>query len=56
MQDLADYVDALREAAAAHPLRIRVTVEIGENGQVDRSVVDGLNFVLSEVKAGWMAD
>ena len=56
VQDLADHVDALREATAGHPLRIRVTVEVGENGQIDQAVVDKVNTVLSEVKAGWKAE
>ena len=56
VQDLADHVDALREATAGHPLRIRVTVEVGENGQVDQAVVDKVNVVLAEVKAGWRAE
>jgi hypothetical protein len=56
VQDLADHVDALREATAGYPLRIRVTVEVGENGQVDQAVVDKVNAVLSGVKAGWKAE
>ena len=56
VQDLADHVDALREATAGHPLRIRVVVEVGENGQIDQAVVDKVNTVLSEVKAGWKAE
>jgi hypothetical protein len=56
VQDLADHIDALREATAGHPLRIRVTVEIGEGGHVDQSVVDGVNAVLAQVKPGWMAE
>lgn len=43
VQDLADHVDALREATAGHPLHIRV-------------VVDRVNTVLPEVKAGWKAE
>jgi hypothetical protein len=56
VQDLADRVDALREATAGYPLRIRVTVEVGEDGKVDQAVVDKVNSVLSEVKAGWKAE
>ncbi|MDR3158306.1 MAG: DUF499 domain-containing protein [Zoogloeaceae bacterium] len=56
VQDLADRVDVLREATAGHSLRIRVTVEVGENGQVDQTVVDKVNAVLSEVKTGWKAE
>ncbi|MDR0735223.1 MAG: DUF499 domain-containing protein [Zoogloeaceae bacterium] len=56
VQDLADHVDALREATAGHLLCIRVTVEIGENGQVDQAVVDKVNAVLSKVKAGWKTE
>jgi hypothetical protein len=56
VQDLADNIDALRDATAGHPLRIRVTVEIGENGQVDQTVVDKVNAVLAKVKVGWKAE
>lgn len=56
VQDLADHVDALREATAGHPLRIRVTVEVGEDGQVDQAVVDKVNTLLAEVKTGWKAE
>ena len=56
VQDLADHVDALREATAGHPLRFRVTVEVGENAQVDQAVVDKVNAVLSKVKTGWKAE
>lgn len=56
VQDLADHLDALREATAGQPLRIRVTLEIGDNAQVDQAVVDKVNAVLCEVKAGWKAE
>lgn len=56
VQDLADEVDALREATAGQRLCIRVTVEIGENGQIDPCVVDKVNSVLARVKAGWQAE
>jgi hypothetical protein len=56
VQDLADHIDALREATAGHPLRIRVTVEIGDGSQVDQTVVDKVNAVLAQVKAGWKAE
>jgi hypothetical protein len=56
VQDLADNIDALREATAGHSLRIRVTVEIGENSQVGQAVVDKVNAVLAKVKAGWKAE
>ncbi|WP_043700899.1 DUF499 domain-containing protein [Tepidimonas taiwanensis] len=56
VQDLADHIDALREATAGHPLRIRVTVEIGDGSPVDQSVVDRVNAVLAKIKAGWMAE
>jgi len=56
VQDLADNIDALREATAGHLLRIRVTLEIGENGQVDQAVVDKVNAVLSQIKPGWKAE
>jgi sirohydrochlorin ferrochelatase len=53
VQDLADQIDALREATAGHHFRIRVTVEIGEGGKVDQAVLDKVNSVLGQVKAGW---
>lgn len=56
VQDLADHIDALREATAGHPLRIRVTVEIGDGSQVDQTVVDKVNAVLAQVKACWKAE
>ncbi|MCS7016996.1 MAG: hypothetical protein NZM42_12865, partial [Gemmatales bacterium] len=56
VQDLADHIDALREATAGHPLRIRVTIEIGDGSQVDQTVVDKVNAVLAQVKAGWKAE
>lgn len=56
VQDLADNIDALREATAGHPMRIRVTLEIGEDSQVDQAVVDKVNAVLGQVKAGWKTE
>jgi hypothetical protein len=56
VQDLADHVDALREATAGHSLRIRVTVEIGEDNQVDPVVLDKVNAVLAQVKTDWKAE
>jgi hypothetical protein len=56
VQDLADNIDALREATAGQPLRIRVTVEVGDGGQVDQAVLDKVNTVLASVKAGWKAE
>lgn len=56
VQDLADNIDALREATAGHALRIRVTLEIGESGQVDQAVLDKVNAVLAQIKAGWKAE
>lgn len=56
VQELADQIDALREATAGYPLRIRVTVEIGEDSHVDQSVVDNVNTILGQIKAGWKAE
>ncbi|RDE49302.1 MAG: DUF499 domain-containing protein [Candidatus Accumulibacter meliphilus] len=56
VQDFADSIDALREATAGQPLRIRVTLEIGEEGWVDQAVVDTVNGILSQIKAGWKAE
>lgn len=53
VQALADQIDALREATAGHHFRIRVKVEIGEGGKVDQAVLDKVNCVLGQVKAGW---
>jgi hypothetical protein len=56
VQDFADNIDALREATAGQPLRIRVMLEIGEEGQVDQAVVDKVNGILGQIKAGWKAE
>ncbi|PQV52187.1 sigma-54 interacting transcriptional regulator [Paraburkholderia sp. BL21I4N1] len=56
VQDLADNIDALREATAGQALRIRVTVEIGDGSQVEQSVIDKVNVVLAQIKVGWMAE
>jgi len=56
VQDLADNIDALREATAGHPFRIRVTVEIGDDSQVDQVILDKVNTVLAQIKAGWKAE
>lgn len=56
VQDLADNIDALREATAGHLFRIRVTVEIGDGSQVDQSILNKVNAVLAQIKAGWKAE
>jgi hypothetical protein len=56
VQDFADIIDALREATAGHLLRIRVTVEIGDGGQIEQAVLDRANAILAQVKAGWKAE
>ncbi|HEX5953581.1 MAG TPA: hypothetical protein VFY94_10435 [Rhodanobacteraceae bacterium] len=55
VQDFADHIDELREATAGQLLRIRISVEIGEDGKVDQAVIDEVNRVLANVKDGWMA-
>ncbi|RKT44228.1 DUF499 domain-containing protein [Thiocapsa rosea] len=56
VQDFADNIDALREATAGHVLRIRVTVEIGDGGQIEQAVLDKANAILAQVKAGWKTE
>jgi hypothetical protein len=56
VQELADQIDALREATAGLPLRIRVTLEIGDNSPVDQAVVDKVNAVLSKIRVGWKTE
>lgn len=56
VQDFADNIDALREATAGQPLRIRVTLEIGEESRVDQAVVDTVNGILLQIKAGWKVE
>ena len=56
VQDLADNIDALREATAGHTFRIRVTVEIGDGSQVEQLILDKVNAVLAQIKAGWKAE
>ncbi len=53
VQDLADNIDALREATAGHPMRIRVTVGIGDGGRIDQGILDRVNVVLAQIKPGW---
>jgi hypothetical protein len=53
VQNLSDQLDALRDATAGHALRFKVTLELGENAQVKPSVVDKVNAILREVRAGW---
>ncbi|MEO8137616.1 MAG: hypothetical protein ABI831_26990, partial [Betaproteobacteria bacterium] len=55
VQDLADNIDALRQATAGHPLRIRITVEIGDGGNIGQSILEEVNTVLAKVKVGWEA-
>lgn len=55
VQDLADNIDALRQATAGHPLRIRITVEIGDGGGIGQSTLEEVNTVLAKVKLGWEA-
>jgi hypothetical protein len=38
------------------PLRIRVTVEIGDSSPVDQAVVGKVNAVLSQIRPGWKAE
>lgn len=56
VQDLADNIDALREATAGISLRIRVTIEVGADSNVEQHVLDNVNAVLGRVKAGWRAE
>lgn len=56
VQDLADNIDALRQATAGYTLRIRVTVELGDGGSVDQSVLEAVNAVLAQTKPGWMVE
>jgi len=53
VQDLADQIDELRQVTAGHALHIKVTVEFGEAGKVEREVVDRVNAILSKIKMGW---
>lgn len=56
VQDLADQVDALREATAGYPLHVHVTIKVGEDTPVTPVVLDNLNAVLGKVKDGWKAE
>lgn len=53
IQELADRIDELRQATAGHKLRMRVTLEIGEAGDVSKELTDAVNSVLGKVKQGW---
>jgi len=56
IQDLAEQIGQLREATAGLPLRIKVTVELGDAGKVDQAVLDKVNAVLGQIKVGWKAE
>lgn len=56
VQDLAEQIDQLREATAGHPFRIKIIVEFGEAGKFDQEVLDKVNAVLGQIKAGWKAE
>ncbi|MBF2761740.1 MAG: ATP-binding protein [Ectothiorhodospiraceae bacterium AqS1] len=53
VQDLSDRIDQIRELTAGHPLRIKVTVELGESEAVDPEVVNRINDILEDIKSGW---
>jgi len=53
VQDLAEQIDELRQVTAGHALHIKVTVEFGEAGKIEREVIDRVNDMLGKVKTGW---
>ena len=55
IQDFSERIDDLRNITAGQKLRIQVSIEIGEGGNVPEDVVDKVNTLLGEIKPGWMA-
>jgi len=53
VQDLADQIDELRKVAAGYALSIKVTIGFGELDRVDQEMLDRVNAILEEVRAGW---
>jgi hypothetical protein len=53
VQDLAERIDELRKATAGQRLRIKVSIDVGESGNLPDEVVSEVNALLSSVKAGW---
>ena len=55
IQDLSERISELRNLTAGQKLRIQVSIEIGEGGNVPEDVVDKVNTLLGEIKPGWKA-
>ena len=55
IQDFSERIDDLRNITAGQKLRIQVSIEIGEGGNVPEDVVDKVNTLLGEIKPGWKA-
>lgn len=53
IQELYERIGELRAATAGHTLRIKVAVEIGEPGKVDKETIEKANEILDAVKPGW---
>ncbi len=49
IQDLADHIPGLTQAAAGSALRFNIRIELGDDAAPDQAVVDKINALLSEV-------
>jgi hypothetical protein len=56
IQDLADNIAEIKKAAAGQKLRFKVTIEVGEAGSKPQAVIDQLNKILGDIRAGWKID
>ncbi|MPZ45705.1 MAG: DUF499 domain-containing protein [Betaproteobacteria bacterium] len=56
VQDLAEYVGEIRQAAAGYPLKFRITIAVGDTSQVPQGVVDDVNRFLNRIRAGWQLE
>ena len=53
IQDFSERIDEFITLKAGQKLLIRVSIEIGEGGNVPDDVVDKVNTLLDEIKPGW---
>ncbi|MCC6533588.1 MAG: ATP-binding protein [Burkholderiales bacterium] len=53
IQDLAELVAEIRQAAAGFHLTFKVTVELGDSAPLPQGVLDDVNALLRKVRSGW---
>ena len=53
LQDLSDQIDQLKSLVAGQSLKLKMTVELGDSGTLDKKLIEGVNDFLDGIKAGW---